>query len=43
MSRSEEEAAGVKPEIELFDAGDAVLAKHLIRKGALDGPGLTRS
>jgi len=33
-------AAGVKPEIELFDAGDAVLAKHLIRKGALDGPGM---
>lgn len=33
-------AAGVKPEIELFDAGDAVLAKHLIKKGALDGPGM---
>jgi uncharacterized protein (DUF849 family) len=33
-------AAGVKPEIELFDSGDAVLAKHLIRKGALDGPGM---
>lgn len=33
-------AAGVKPEIELFDAGDAVLAKHLIGKGALDGPGM---
>jgi uncharacterized protein (DUF849 family) len=32
--------AGVKPEIELFDAGDAVLAKHLIRRGALDGPGM---
>lgn len=32
--------AGVKPEIELFDAGDAVLAKHLIKKGALDGPGM---
>lgn len=32
--------AGVKPEIELFDAGDAVLAKHLIAKGALDGPGM---
>ena len=32
--------AGVKPEIELFDAGDAVLAKHLIGKGALDGPGM---
>ncbi|NDY93518.1 BKACE family enzyme [Ideonella livida] len=33
-------AAGVKPEIELFDSGDAVLAKHLIQKGVLDGPGL---
>ena len=33
-------AAGVTPEIELFDAGDAVLAKHLIKKGALDGPGI---
>ncbi len=33
-------AAGVKPEIELFDTGDAVLAKHLIKKGALDGPGM---
>lgn len=33
-------AAGVKPEIELFDAGDAVLAKHLIKNGALDGPGM---
>jgi uncharacterized protein (DUF849 family) len=33
-------AAGVRPEIELFDAGDAVLAKHLIKKGALDGPGM---
>ncbi len=33
-------AAGVKPEIELFDAGDAVLAKHLIKKGSLDGPGM---
>jgi len=32
--------AGVRPEIELFDTGDAVLAKHLIRKGALDGPGM---
>jgi uncharacterized protein (DUF849 family) len=32
--------AGVKPEIELFDAGDAVLAKHLIQRGALDGPGM---
>jgi uncharacterized protein (DUF849 family) len=33
-------AVGVKPEIELFDAGDAVLAKHLIKRGALDGPGM---
>jgi uncharacterized protein (DUF849 family) len=33
-------AAGVKPEIELFDAGDAVLAKHLIKRGALEGPGM---
>ena len=33
-------AAGVKPEIELFETGDAVLAKHLINKGALDGPGI---
>jgi len=33
-------AVGVRPEIELFDSGDAVLAKHLINKGALDGPGM---
>jgi uncharacterized protein (DUF849 family) len=32
--------AGVKPEIELFDSGDAVLAKHLMSRGVLDGPGL---
>lgn len=32
--------AGVKPEIELFDSGDAVLAKHLIERGVLDGPGM---
>ncbi|BDI06029.1 3-keto-5-aminohexanoate cleavage protein [Sphaerotilus microaerophilus] len=32
--------AGVKPEIELFDSGDAVLAKHLIQRGVLDGPGM---
>lgn len=32
--------AGVKPEIELFDTGDLVLAQHLMSKGALDGPGL---
>lgn len=39
MARMAREA-GVKPEIELFDVGDAVLADHLIRKGALDGPGV---
>ena len=33
-------AAGVTPEIELFDSGDAVLAKHLIKKGVLQGPGI---
>lgn len=33
-------AAGVRPEIELFDSGDAVLAKHLIARGVLDGPGM---
>lgn len=32
--------AGVKPEIELFDTGDAVLARHLMNKGVLDGPGM---
>jgi uncharacterized protein (DUF849 family) len=32
--------AGVKPEIELFDSGDAVLAKHMIKRGSLDGPGM---
>ena len=32
--------AGVVPEIELFEIGDAVLAKHLIKKGALSGPGI---
>jgi uncharacterized protein (DUF849 family) len=32
--------AGVKPEIELFDSGDAVLARHLMSRGVLDGPGL---
>lgn len=32
--------AGVMPEIELFDSGDAVLAKHLIGKGVLEGPGI---
>jgi uncharacterized protein (DUF849 family) len=33
-------AAGVTPEIELFDSGDAVLAKHLIAQGVLKGPGI---
>jgi uncharacterized protein (DUF849 family) len=33
-------AAGVVPEIEMFEPGDAVLAKHLIKKGALNGPGI---
>lgn len=32
--------AGVVPEIEIFEAGDLVLAEHLISTGALDGPGL---
>lgn len=32
--------AGVKPELELFDSGDAVLAKHLMNTGVLDGPGI---
>ena len=32
--------AGVKPEIELFDSGDAVLAKRMIADGILDGPGM---
>jgi uncharacterized protein (DUF849 family) len=33
-------AAGVLPELELFDSGDVVLAKHLIKKGVLEGPGI---
>jgi uncharacterized protein (DUF849 family) len=33
-------AAGVKPEIELFDSGDIHLARRLIQDGELDGPGL---
>jgi uncharacterized protein (DUF849 family) len=33
-------AAGVKPEIELFDSGDVHLARHLIRQGELEGPGM---
>ncbi len=33
-------AAGVKPEIELFDSGDCHLARDLIADGTLPGPGL---
>lgn len=33
-------AAGVKPEIEIFDSGDLHLAHDLLREGVLDGPGL---
>lgn len=33
-------AAGVKPEIEIFDSGDLHLAHDLIRDGVLEGPGL---
>jgi len=33
-------AAGVKPEIELFDSGDLNMAHDLIREGVLEGPGL---
>ena len=33
-------AAGVKPEIEIFDSGDLRLARDLIQQGELDGPGL---
>lgn len=33
-------AAGVMPELELFDTGDVVLAKHLIQKNVLEGPGI---
>jgi uncharacterized protein (DUF849 family) len=33
-------AAGVVPELELFHAGDVVLARHMIKKGVLDGPGI---
>ena len=32
-------AAGVLPELEVFEAGHARLARHLIETGALDGPG----
>lgn len=33
-------AAGVMPELELFDSGDCHLARDLIAEGALQGPGL---
>jgi uncharacterized protein (DUF849 family) len=33
-------AAGVKPEIELFDSGDVHLARYLIQQGELEGPGM---
>ena len=33
-------SAGVVPEIEIFDTGDLVMARHLIETGVLDGPGL---
>ncbi|MCX5538295.1 3-keto-5-aminohexanoate cleavage protein [Paraburkholderia sp. CNPSo 3076] len=33
-------AAGVKPELEIFDSGDMHLARDLIAEGVLDGPGL---
>lgn len=33
-------AAGVKPEIELFDSGDVHLARDLIQQGELEGPGM---
>lgn len=33
-------AAGVTPEVELFDSGDIHLARRLIADGDLDGPGL---
>jgi len=33
-------AAGVKPEIEIFDSGDLRLAHDLIKDGVLEGPGL---
>jgi uncharacterized protein (DUF849 family) len=33
-------AAGVKPEIEIFDSGDLHLAHDLLREGVLEGPGL---
>src|SRR6202040_3609349 len=33
-------AAGVMPELELFDTGDCHLARDLIAEGVLQGPGL---
>jgi uncharacterized protein (DUF849 family) len=33
-------AAGVKPELEIFDSGDLHLARDLITDGTLDGPGM---
>jgi len=33
-------AAGVKPELEIFDSGDLHLALDLIKEGVLEGPGL---
>jgi uncharacterized protein (DUF849 family) len=33
-------AAGVMPELEIFDTGDLNLAKDLIKDGTLEGPGL---
>ncbi|WP_354684694.1 3-keto-5-aminohexanoate cleavage protein [Cupriavidus necator] len=33
-------AAGVMPELEIFDSGDLNMALDLIREGVLDGPGL---
>jgi len=32
--------AGVVPELELFDSGDTVLARYLIERGVLNGPGI---
>ena len=34
-------AAGVKPEIELFDSGDVALMHGLLREGTIKGPLLT--
>ena len=33
-------AAGVKPELEVFDSGDIHLARDLMADGTLEGPGL---